>query len=80
MNIRKNIDYSEMYKALDGLMAQRLPQNAGFLPHLRKPSRYADSSHANWLDSECSHHGSRAVAAVTICKSKHWLVFDWKIC
>lgn len=26
MNIRKNIDYSEMYKALDRLMAQQLPQ------------------------------------------------------
>lgn len=26
MNIRKNIDYSEMYEALDKLMAQQLPQ------------------------------------------------------
>ena len=26
MNIRKNIDYSEMYEALDHLMAQQLPQ------------------------------------------------------
>ena len=26
MNIRKNIDYSEMYAALDHLMAQQLPQ------------------------------------------------------
>ena len=26
MNIRKNIDYSEFYKALDELMAQQLPQ------------------------------------------------------
>ena len=26
MNIRKNIDYSEMYEALDSLMAQQLPQ------------------------------------------------------
>ena len=28
MNIRKNIDYSEMYEALDHLMAQKLPQMA----------------------------------------------------
>ena len=26
MNIRKNIDYSEMYEALDNLMTQQLPQ------------------------------------------------------
>lgn len=26
MNIRKNIDYSEMFEALDMLMTQRLPQ------------------------------------------------------
>lgn len=26
MNIRKNIDYSEMYRALDNLMSQQLPQ------------------------------------------------------
>ena len=26
MNIRKNIDYTEMYEALDVLMAQQLPQ------------------------------------------------------
>ena len=26
MNIRKNIDYSEMYKALDDLMAKELTQ------------------------------------------------------
>lgn len=26
MNIRKNVDYSEMYRALDILMAQQLPQ------------------------------------------------------
>ena len=26
MNVRKNIDYSEMYEALDKLMEQQLPQ------------------------------------------------------
>ena len=26
MNIRKNIDYTEMYETLDNLMAQQLPQ------------------------------------------------------
>ena len=26
MNIRKNIDYSEMYETLDKLMAKQLPQ------------------------------------------------------
>ena len=26
MNIRKNIDYTDLYEALDGLMAQHLPQ------------------------------------------------------
>ena len=26
MNIRKNIDYTDLYEALDGLMARQLPQ------------------------------------------------------
>ena len=26
MNIRKSIDYTELYEALDGLMARQLPQ------------------------------------------------------
>ena len=43
MNIRKNVDYSEMYKTLDHLMAQELSQMALYWglarPCAREPKR-----------------------------------------